>query len=58
MATTESATRPATLEERLRRGAELLLDMEVRGDTGVQYEEWLRGWMELLSRYQAACSLT
>jgi len=32
----------ATLEERLARGAELLFDMEQRGDTGEEYERTVR----------------
>jgi hypothetical protein len=39
------------LEERLSRGAELLFDMEQRGDLGADYERWLAHYTELLARY-------
>jgi len=41
------------LEERLVRGAELLFDMEQRGDLGAEYERWLAHYVDLLSRYQS-----
>jgi hypothetical protein len=40
------------LEERLVRGAELLFDMEQRGDVGGEYDRWLHGWTELLEQYE------
>jgi hypothetical protein len=41
-----------SLEERLTRGAELLFDMEQRGDTGPAYARWLQSWVELLQQYE------
>ena len=40
------------LEERLARGAELLFDMEQRGDTGADYARWLQRWVDLLEQYE------
>lgn len=40
------------LEERLTRGADLLFDMEQRGDTGAEYLRWLQRWLQLLDRYE------
>ncbi|MGI8826944.1 MAG: hypothetical protein ACR2JC_15130 [Chloroflexota bacterium] len=42
----------AELEERLTRGADVLFDMEQRGDRGSRYEEWLRRWTILLDEYE------
>lgn len=42
-----------TLMERLVRGAELLFDMEQRGDTDARYSRWLAGWLELLAEYES-----
>ncbi|GAC1508501.1 MAG: hypothetical protein NVS2B16_05430 [Chloroflexota bacterium] len=42
------------LEERLVRGAELLFDMERRGEMGQQYTEWLHRWESLLVEYEVA----
>lgn len=44
------------LEERLGRGADLLFDMERRGDLGPQYREWLRRWEALLAEYERTLS--
>lgn len=52
MITVEAPTRPRELEMRLTRGAELLFDMEQRGDTGEEYGRWLRAWTELLEQYR------
>jgi hypothetical protein len=41
------------LEERLTRGAELLFDMEQRGELGTDYERWLAHYVELLGQYQS-----
>jgi hypothetical protein len=46
------APRVEGLEERLTRGAELLFDMEQRGDTGVEYLRWLQHWLHLLDQYE------
>jgi len=40
------------LEERLIRGADLLFEMEQRGDTGAEYLRWLQHWLHLLDRYE------
>lgn len=53
MRNVESPTRPAPLEERLKRGAELLFELEQRGETGAQYREWLRHFEQLLAQYEA-----
>jgi hypothetical protein len=45
-------TRRETLEERLSRGAELLFDMEQRGDLGPEYSRWMAAWCELLGEYE------
>lgn len=42
-----------TLAERLARGAELLFDMEQRGETDARYSRWLASWLELLAEYEA-----
>ena len=41
------------LEERLSRGAELLFDLEQRGEMGPDYQRWLQGWLDLLEQYEA-----
>ena len=41
-----------TLEERLARGAQLLFDMEQRGEMGIEYIRWLNGWLDLLHQYE------
>lgn len=41
-----------TLEHRLQRGAELLFEMEQRGDTGTDYQRWLAGYTDLLRQYE------
>ncbi len=40
------------IEDRLARGAELLFDMEQRGDTGPDYVRWLEHWIDLLEQYE------
>jgi hypothetical protein len=47
-------TRPSVeaLEERLARGAEVLFDMEQRGETDADYARWLARWEELLQEYE------
>ncbi len=40
------------LEERLERGAQLLFDLESRGDMGPEYRRWLHRWEELLAQYE------
>jgi hypothetical protein len=42
-----------TLEERLTRGADVLFEMERRGEVGRDYERWLRYWTSLLEQYEA-----
>ncbi len=42
-----------TLEQRLQRGAQLLYEMEQRGDTGADYQRWLVGYVELLTQYES-----
>lgn len=41
------------LEQRLHRGADLLFDMEQRGDTSDEYGRWLAHWTSLLEEYEA-----
>lgn len=48
-----SESRVETLAERLMRGADLLFDMEQRGETGDEYRRWLERWMQLLAEYEA-----
>jgi hypothetical protein len=43
----------AQLERRLAHGAEVLFDMEQRGDTGADYARWLEAWTRLLEQYSA-----
>jgi hypothetical protein len=45
-------TRIEALEERLTRGAAVLFDREQRGETGEEYDRWLRGWLDLLEEYE------
>jgi hypothetical protein len=45
-------TNVETLEQRLHRGAQLLFEMEQRGDTGTDYQRWLTGYTELLRQYE------
>lgn len=42
----------AVLEERLTRGAELLFDMEQRGEQGEDYLRWLRHYEDLIVQYE------
>lgn len=44
--------KPPSVEERLARGAELLFDMERRGDVGPDYDRYLRYFMTLLDEYE------
>ncbi len=40
------------LEMRLSKGADLLFDMEQRGDLGAEYDRYLRLWQRLLEQYE------
>jgi hypothetical protein len=42
----------AMLEQRLERGAELLFDMERRGDVGADYDRFLSHFLDLLQDYE------
>lgn len=42
-----------TLEQRLHRGAQLLFEMELRGETGADYQRWLLGYVDLLNQYES-----
>ena len=42
-----------TLETRLHRGAQLLFEMEQRGDLGSDYMRWLDGYTDLLRQYES-----
>jgi hypothetical protein len=42
-----------TLMERLVRGADVLFEMEQRGETDARYSRWLAGWLQLLAEYEA-----
>jgi hypothetical protein len=42
----------AMLELRLDRGAELLFDMEQRGDMGADYDRFLSHFLDLLQDYE------
>jgi hypothetical protein len=53
MAQAELALSVEALEERLMRGADVLFDMEQRGDTGPRYAAWLRQWVEMLDEYES-----
>jgi len=44
------------LEERLWRGADLLWDLEQRGETGAEYSLWLDHWLHLLQQYEGKCA--
>ena len=46
-------TEAQALEERLSRGAELLFDMEQRGELGTDYERWLAHYVDLLDQFQS-----
>jgi hypothetical protein len=48
-----AGTELQTLEDRLARGADLLFDMEQRGDTGLDYARWLEHYEALLAQYEA-----
>lgn len=52
MIQTPVQTTEVALEERLERGAQLLFDMERRGDMGPEYRRWLERWQELLEQYE------
>ena len=41
------------LEQRLRKGADLLFDMELRCEMADEYHRWLAHWSELLGEYEA-----
>jgi len=43
----------AALEERLLRGAQLLFDLEQRGDTENGYPLWFERWVALLEEYES-----
>lgn len=47
------ATEIQALEDRLARGAELLFDMEQRGETGSDYTRWLEHYEMLLAQYES-----
>lgn len=53
MLDTRTLSRRDTLEERLSNGAELLFDMEQRGEIGADYRRWMAAWTELLGEYEA-----
>jgi hypothetical protein len=40
------------LEERVRRGAALLFDMEQRGELSAEYHRWFAAWLHLLREYE------
>jgi hypothetical protein len=46
------ASEVETLEDRLRRGIELLFDMERRGEYSGEYDQYLHLWFDLLNRYE------
>jgi hypothetical protein len=54
MSQVATLSRVEVLEERLVRGADLLFDLEQRGETGQEYQRWLEGWVELLRQYEGA----
>lgn len=54
MSQVATVSRAEMLEERLLRGADLLFDLEQRGETGPEYQRWLEGWVELLRQYERA----
>jgi hypothetical protein len=49
-------TSTTLLEQRLQRGAELLFDMEQRGDLGEEYDRYFRHFEHLLAEYEEAVS--
>ncbi len=50
----EAETAADVLEMRLSKGADLLFDMEQRGDVGTEYDRYLRLWRDLLEQYEGA----
>ncbi len=50
----EAETAGDVLEMRLSKGADLLFDMEQRGDVGTEYNRYLRLWQDLLEQYEGA----
>ncbi len=50
----EVETAADVLEMRLSKGADLLFDMEQRGDVGTEYDRYLRLWQDLLEQYEGA----
>lgn len=42
----------SSLEQRLTRGAQLLFDMEQRGETGGDYDVWRERWESMLHQYE------
>jgi len=50
----EAETAVDVLEMRLSKGADLLFDMEQRGDVGTEYNRYLRLWQDLLEQYEGA----
>ncbi len=42
----------SSLEQRLTRGAQLLFDMEQRGETGRDYDVWKERWESMLRQYE------
>jgi len=50
----EAETAADVLEMRLSKGADLLFDMEQRGDVGIEYDRYLRLWQDLLEQYEGA----
>jgi hypothetical protein len=53
MATLMIDSPPEALERRLAQGADILFDMERRGETGPEYQRWLGRWIDLLEQYEA-----
>jgi hypothetical protein len=47
----------AMLEQRLERGAELLFDMEQRGDMGAEYNRFLSHFLWLLEEYEGQAAV-
>jgi hypothetical protein len=48
----QTQTRQEVLEERLARGADVLFQMEQRGELGATYREWFVRWEALLREYE------
>lgn len=46
-------SRAEALMERLARGADLLFDMEQRGEVDSRYNRWFAAWLDLLTEYEA-----